>query len=205
MPTKPDISIGSFQKPTSAPLLTQEKKATTKAESVQPDSVEIALSQEAQETEEQLKPLESYEVALKKAAISKEEAAAIVDDLLLKGFYSEAYSLTSRISVRFRSRNYSDTLRINTALEVLKPTYQVGYEEMVYRYSLASSLETLGSTSFVFGKATDTREQLDKYFNDRLSYIETLPEMTVHLLYAKLSKFDDKIRTVLKEGAIENF
>jgi hypothetical protein len=76
---------------------------------------------------------------------------------------------------------------------------------MVYRYSLAASLAALGETVFKFTTNSDTRQTADNYFNERLTYIETLPEMTVHLLYAKLSKFDEKIRTVLREGAIENF
>jgi vacuolar-type H+-ATPase subunit I/STV1 len=199
MPTKPETTIGDFQRPKKV-----EPVAATSA-TQRLEEKETLLEREVKSTEEQLRPLESYEEALEKAGISKDEAATIVDDVLLKGFYSETIPITSRIKVRLRTRSYSDTMRVNTALDVLKPMYQVGYDEIVYRYSLAASLEYFAGKEFKFPTVKDDRDTQDKLFEERLKFLETQPEATVLILFEKLRKFDEKVRTVLKEGAIENF
>lgn len=204
MPTKPETTIGEFQRPkkTAAPAA-PASAAPTAAQRL--EEKETVLEREVKSTEEQLKPLETYEEALAKANISKDEAATIIDDVLMKGFYAETIPITQRVKVRLRTRSYSDTMRVNTALDVLKPLYQVGYDEIVYRYSLAASLESFAGKEFKFPSAKDSRDTQDALFEERLKFLESQPEATVLILFEKLRKFDEKIRTVLKEGAIENF
>lgn len=201
MPTKPETVIGDFQRPKQSPTPAPTGPTTSQ----RLEEKETLLEREVKSTEEQLKPLESYEEALAKAGIDKDQAATIIDDVLMKGYYSETIPVTSRINVRLRTRSYADTMRVNTALDVLKPMYQVGYDEIVYRYSLAASLEYFAGKEFKFPTARDSRETQDQLFDERLKFLETQPEATVLILFEKLRKFDERIRTVLKEGAIENF
>lgn len=169
------------------------------------DAAEKRIAEEAQAAEKQKKPLEKYEERLKEVGVTKEEAAVIVDSVLTHGFYEEDIPITKRFKVRFRTRQYADTLRLNNFLEQTRPAYQAHYQEAVFNFSLASSLREYGAQSFEHPKKDTTEKGADALFNARLTFVQGLPDAMVRLLYEKLGRWDDKIRVCLEEGAIENF
>jgi len=196
-----EVRIGDFSRPVVPP----KKAAQSSPTADKLTEAETALKTEADETEKKIKPLETYEERLKEVGVTKEQAAFIVDEVLLKGCYSEEISLTSRVSVKFRTRLYRDTQRMQSYLEVSRPTYEAHYSEIVFKYSLAAALEKFGADVFKHPTKASTGDEIEKSFQTRLTYVENLPDITLRLLYTKLGRFDRKIRVCLEEGAIENF
>lgn len=197
-----ETNIGDFERP----LVPPKKAAPPKGSIPQElNAAEQKINEELEETEKALTPLEAYEDRLKKIGVTVEAARAIFDDLLCKGFWSDEMVVSSKLKVRFRSRQYADTERFQQAVENARPQYESHYTELLFKYSLAASIEQFGSTKFKFPEASDTAEQGEKLFNRRFEFIMHLPDAMVRLLYTKLSRFDEKIRTVMEEGAAENF
>jgi hypothetical protein len=196
-----EVRIGDFSKPVVPPK--KSAQASPTAEKL--TEAEDILKKEADEAEKSLKPMASYEDRLKEIGVTREQAAFIVDEVLLKGCYSEEIHLTSRISVRFRTRLYRDTQRMQSYLEVSRPSYEAHYNEIIFKYSLASSLEKFGGDKFDHPNRKASGEEIEKSFQTRLTFVENLPDVTLRLLYTKLGKFDGKVRICLEEGAIENF
>ena len=202
-----EVRIGDFSKESVAPPKANKTMPTMPASPAADklDRVEGLLQAEADETERNIKPLETYEERLKELGVTKEQASKIVDEVLLKGCYTETVPLTSRISAKFRTRLYRDTQRMQNHLESARPTYEAHYNEIIFKYSLAASLEQFAQDRFEHPKKNASGDEIEKSFMTRLTYIENLPDVTLRLLYTKLGKFDNKVRICLEEGAIENF
>ena len=202
-----ETSIGDFERPI-VPAPKAQPKAPPKAEGPAPaalDAAEQKIVEEVAETEKVLSPLEAYEAKLKKAGLTVDTARAIFDDLLQKGYWTEEVQFSARTKVRFRSRQYADTERFQEHVEQVRPQYESHYNELLFKYSLAASLEQFGATRFEFPKTSDSAEQIEKLFQRRLEFVMRLPDAMVRLLYAKLGRFDEKVRAVMEEGATENF
>lgn len=201
-----EVAIGDFDRP----VVPQKKKpmpapAATGDTAAALDASAAQLEAAAQEAEKELGPLERYEKALKTLNITREEAASIVDDILTKGYWSKEFQITPRHKVTFRSRLYSDTQRFHDYIEVVQPKNPSYYNEILFQYSLAASLERYGGKVFEHPKRDATEEQADESFKRRLDYVSKLGDPALRLLYAKLAKFDEIVRTVMEEGAAENF
>jgi hypothetical protein len=210
-----EMRIGDFSKPLAdpkgtpkAPERTEEPRTLPPAEGPGVDKLntaEVRLKEKAEETEAALKPKMSYEAQLKAHGISMEEAAKIVDDVLFKGYYSEEIKVSSRVSVVFRTRQARDTERTFTYLEIHKPVYEQHYNEAISKHSLAAALERLGEDRFSFPDRKEGSDKIEDAFQERWAYVNALPDPVLRLLFLKMGKFDEKVRVVLQEGAIENF
>jgi hypothetical protein len=190
--------------PADAPTSSMLKGEGDAAEKLK--AAEQRLEDKADETEAALKPKVDYEARLKEHGISVEDAAKIVDDVLFKGHYAEEVKVSSRVSIVLRTRQARDTARTLTYLEVHKPLYENNYNEHVHKHALAASLVRLGEDRFTFpsGKAS-TADEVEDAFRIRLAYVNALPDPVLRLLFLKLTRFDERVRIVLQEGAIENF
>ena len=146
----------------------------------------------------------TYEQILEERGLTLEKAHAIVDSMLEKGFYEETLSIQLPtkvpITVTFRTRTQGDYIRYLRALEAYSPKFVEEQREIQLRYFLASSIIAFKGKTF---KAKDTDE--DKFFDEKLSWIEAQPERIVNLLGAKLNVFDMQVLAALNEGAVENF
>lgn len=203
MPSAEEIKIGDFSKP-----LVEMKPAAQPGESpskARLETAENSLEAEAQSAEAALKPIKSYEERLKEAGVTKEQAADIIDAVIMKGYWSEPVKVTSRISVTLRTRSARDVRRIQDYLEVQRPVYDNHYSEILGRMMLAASLEKLGKDSFSFPGKDAKDNEYETAFQQRATYIENLADPVLRLLLLKLWAFDEKIRTVLAEGTVENF
>lgn len=193
--TVDDLRIGDFSRPAAPRSPTEE---VLKAE-------ETKLDADVKRDEAVLKPMQSYEDKLKQVGISKEEAAEIVDSVLLKGHYSKEYSITKRIKVRFRTRGARDTKRATDMLEAQRFSMAAHYNETLGRYLLAASLEMFGNEKLEHPGKTATADDIEKSYAARLTYVENLSDPALRVLMQKLGVFDVMISTVLEEGTIENF
>jgi hypothetical protein len=209
-----DVRIGDFSRPLGtpdksikpakpdAPNLPQEtSKDSPTAQRL--DDAEARIATEIDRVEKDLTPLERYEKMLKSIGVSREEAAMIVDEILTKGYWEEEAKLTPLRRVKLRTRSYRDLERFYQFVELEQPKNTSYYNELLYKYSLAASLATYDGKSFTFPDGD--KAEVDKAFQARLRFVESLPEPAIRLLYARLGKFDEKIRIVTEEGAIEGF
>jgi hypothetical protein len=197
-----ETRIGDFSKPLVEKPAAAGATGDTK---VRLEAAEQNLEAEANTAEAALKPLKSYEERLKEAGVTKEQAAEIIDAVIMKGHWSEPIKITERIKLRLRTRSARDIRRIQDHLEVQRPIYDAHYTEIMGRMSLAASLESLGADKFTFPGKDAKSEEYEAAFQARVNYIENLADPTLRLLFLKLWTFDEKIRVVLSEGVIENF
>lgn len=195
MATPEELRIGDFSTPVAPQSPT--KDALEKAES--------RLDAEARRDEATLKPMQSYQERLAAVKVSREEAAEIVDSVLLKGHYSKDYAITQTIKARFRTRGARDTRRAQDMLENMRLTISAHYNEMLSRFLLAASLERFGDDKLEHAPRGANNDEHERAFMARLNYVESLSDPALRVLFDKLRIFDVMISTVLEEGTIENF
>lgn len=152
-----------------------------------------------------LSPVKDYRKFLEKNKISVDHAAQIVDNMLMQGFHEETYQLTSRFSVTFRTREKRDSIRLQTAIQVQQPSFQIVYDDIVARYNLAASLSQFGDTAFSFPKPGADAEETGGAFEERMRFVEGLADPVFDKLRTKLVKFDQLLIMVMREGVTENF
>lgn len=199
-----DVRIGDFSQPLRPPAPgTSTAPVATIKDGL--DGVAQQLAAGMQQDEQALQPLVAYENRLRAANVTVTQAHEIIDAVLLQGFYSEDVTLTPTIHARFRTRSARDTKRAQEMLETQRLTYDIHYAEIMARYLLAASLESLGTTRLPHSARTAKAEEVEQAYQTRLKFVEELADPALRLLLQKLSKFDQRVNTVLEEGAIENF
>lgn len=203
-----DVKIGDFSKPVTPP----KKAPASAAQAAQPspadarlEAQEAALDKEAEQAEKTLSPLQAYEKRLKEIGVTREQAAEMVDTLLTQGYWSEEVPVTQRLKVRLRTRKYRDTERLRNYIEVIQPKFPDYYNDILFKYSLAASIERFGKQVFSHPGKNESKEVVENAFQERLAFVDDMEEPMLRVLYGKLQKFDDKVRVVFEEGAIENF
>lgn len=201
-----DIRIGDFERPL-IPNKPLKEKVAPPAEAASPklDNAEDLLEQARNAVEKDLAPLERYERALKEIGVTKDEAAMIVDTILMQGYWSKEMDLTPKRKVKFRSRLYADTQRFHDYVEVTQPKNGAYYNEILFKFSLAASLEKYDDRTFSFPTKGSDDKAANVSFRERLDFVESLGDPAIRLLYARLAKFDEIVRVVMEEGAAENF
>lgn len=199
-----DMRIGDFKRPLSDQLGPDSPAPSGRtAEAL--EAKERTLSAEAARDEAALQPLAEYERQLAALGIARAKAAEIVDAILTQGFYSEAYPITSKVSVAFRTRGRRDVTRAQGLIEARRLSYDVHYADALQMYLVAASLERFGSQVLQHPARGAAADEIEKAYASRLSYVEGLGEPAFEIIRAKWFKFDQMILAVVKEGAIENF
>jgi len=200
MPSPEDLRIGDFSKP----LVPKPAKGDSPTKTSL-DAAESRLDAAASKDEEALKPLKTYEDKLKAVGLDKTKAAVILDDVMLKGFYSEEIAVTPRVKARLRTRNARDTKRAQTMLEGMRLTYDSHYAESLSRILLASSLEQFGNDQLPHPNRKAQDKDIEDAFTTRMSYVETMPDPALRIMFKRLMEFDQRVAAALEDGAIENF
>jgi hypothetical protein len=139
-------------------------------------------------------PRLTYDQKLKKHKLTKQQAAAIVDSLITKGFYEHPYRITSKYHVLFRTRDMDDQDRLMSRIEELAPKYPSSLDNLVGVYNLAASIQRFG-----------TKDLSEMEFVHRFDWVTKLPGPLADVLLQKLSSFDRMMQDVMDVGAIENF
>lgn len=190
-----EVKIGDFSKDLGQPGGTKTRL----------DSADQALETKVTDAEQQLKPRLSYEEQLKELGVSKEEAAEIIDSILMKGFWSEDIQITKRITMRLRTRQARDLQRAQNVIETQRPIFEDHKQAIFNRYCLAGSLERFAKDPLPYPQKSASGDAVEAAFQERLAYVDNLAGPIINLIYQKLFKFDSKIFTILSEGVIENF
>lgn len=199
-----DVKIGDFSTPI-APRKTSDAALPASPKDTQLAGAEAAIDKEAAQVEQTLGPLEAYEKRLKEIGVTREDAASMVDTLLERGYWSEDVAITSRIKARFRTRQYRDVERLRNYIEVVRPQHPDYYNDILWKYQLAASIEMYKTTVFKHPSRNDSKDEVEKLFQARLTFVDEMGDPMFRMLGIKLAKFDEKVRNVFEEGAIEVF
>lgn len=152
--------------------------------------------QDAIETKLNTQPSEEKEVAEKKdnkPEFNPEELAAIFDQIIFYGEYSEEVSIKDKLKVKLRTRTSEETEAINN--EVDGSSYQL-MATMNSRISLLNLRYALASYA---GKDL-TGMPMDQ----KIKFIAKIPTPVIAALFVALAKFDTKVYAACSEGD-ENF
>lgn len=202
------MAIGDFSKPVvpKAPVAVATPASASPTEA-HLRSAEARLDADAKKDEDALKPLQTYADRLAEAGISSEKAAKIVDDVLVRGFYSEEFPITKTVKMSLRTRSARDTKRIQDILEAARPSYDHHYHELLTRLLLAASLERFGADVLPHPPSKKaSADEIEKLFQERITYVDNaMSDPALRIAFQKLYKFDRMVAIALEEGAIENF
>jgi hypothetical protein len=174
-----------------------ETPATSLSEGIQED-----LQESIDKTKGLADKAKTYEQILSERGITLSKAHAVIDSMLEKGYYEEIIPLKlptpAPITVTFRTRTQADYIRYLRALELYNPKYVEEQQELQLRYFLAASLISFKGKTF-------TNTDPDKLIDEKIEWLEKMPERIVSLLGLKLTEFDLQIQAIMTEGAVENF
>jgi hypothetical protein len=197
LPRKPVIATGT----TGADKLEEElsKAAEKTAEKASEDGDNTRPKTPQEKAQDYLKGLEAV-------GVSAVEARGILEKVLVNDVYEES-SKMGPIQVTVRTRVYKDVMRTLRFLELEKPTYAMGINDVVARYNMAASLVEYNEQKFTFpttkGGASD--EEIENAFHERLAFVMELPVVAMNRLMQTVHNFDEKIAAVFAEGAPEDF
>jgi len=205
------MGIGNFKAPAKAPIeptMAQQAPQAPKATpaSVVTEAVKESLRADVSDTSTVSDKAVTYEEILESVGLTREKAYDILDAVLLEGFYQDIIALTPKVSVTLRSRVYGDIVRYHQAVERTQPQYTDAVNEMKLRYNLSASLAAFRGHTFEFPTPTaDNKDLVERAFQERMAFVESLSEEVVQLLCQKLHTFDRQVYAALNEGAAEFF
>lgn len=203
------MPIGNYKTPKEVDLAKVPSSAAAPAKltpsGTVADAVQKGLDADVGETGAVADRALTYEEVLKAVGLSREQAYAILDEMLLGDFYQEIIELSPKVSVTLRTRIYQDTVRYHQNLEVYQPRYESQRDEARSRYNLAASLVAFRGETFEHPPAGSPGTAIEEAFQKRMDYVCALPELVVDRLCTELHKFDKRVFAALNEGAVEFF
>jgi len=141
-------------------------------------------------------PEKSYDEKLKELGVTRDEANAVIDEIMTKNVYERAYPLTKNSRVVFRTRELSDQESTQDIIERSAPQFVGTMGLIMSKNNLLASLAELNGTRF---------ENNDVDRGKAKKFIERLPYAVFSVLINKLAQFDKLIATVTDESALQNF
>lgn len=146
-----------------------------------------------------------YEERLKAIGVTLKEARSIMEKMLTKGFYSEDFKI-GPILVTVRTRIYQDMIRTQHALEMEKPDFSTGVNELLNRYNAAASLVKYGEYMFNHpDPMTATDDAIEEAFEERLKFLKRIPGLAATKIQQYVFEFDQKMMAVFGDGAPQDF
>lgn len=166
---------------------------------VAPSAAPMEELDEATQLEKEIERLKrspelSYEERIRKHGIDVKTASLIVDSLLFKGEFRYSYEVTKKYAVVFKTRKFEDQEKTLGHLEIVNPQFPATVGNLISKNNLAHSLVKFGDTDFT-----------KMSFEERIRWLNDIPETLARLLAKKLSKFDEMVLDIMDEGVIENF
>lgn len=155
-------------------------------------------------SEEEAPQASTYEQGVLAAGLTMVQAREIMEAVLVGGQYEEVAKV-GPVRVKLRTRLYQDTLRTLRYLELEKPTYAAGINDVIARYNVAASLVSYGDRVFAVTAPGAKEAELDAAFHERLTFLIGLPQVAAQRLVDEVYKFDERLRAVFAEGAPEDF
>lgn len=193
MPSTPIRRPGTYVAPAA------EAIAAKMAEEAQEPETQNEESADKPEEEELLTPVDRWRKGLENAKLTEEEADAIIDEMISRGFYEKEYTLfRGRLIVRFRSRDGLALERIARALDNVRTNDDRVHTQLISRFNLASSLAAYGDKKFA-------KPANDDEFIERLKFVDSRPSAVLSQIYVALNNFDAQVFAALNEGAEMGF
>jgi hypothetical protein len=205
-----DLRIGDFSRPVVPPVSVSPAAPPGTSLGASKDILDdkdARLTDAVKAVEAELKPMASYEEQLREVGLDKAKAAEIVDAILTRGYWAEDVSITKSVKARFRTRSSKDRSRAVSFIETARPMYDSHYQELLSKLLLAASLESFASDKFDHPDLRSAKaDDIEAAFNARFRYVDSvISDPAFILLTRHFTKFDNKIRVVMQEGAVENF
>jgi hypothetical protein len=149
---------------------------------------------------------EQYLEGLDQVGLDLVGARAIMESVLIKGFYEESFRI-GPLTAKLRTRSYADTLRAQRYLETESPTYHANVNDLVARYNVAASLAQWGDNIFAHPEDNPDHDDalIESEFNKRLRFVLGRPAIVTAKLMELVYKFDLKVAAVFAEGAPQDF
>jgi hypothetical protein len=193
MPSTPIRRPGTYVAPAAEAIAA--KMQAEEPEEEQPEQAAAKI----EDDEEILTPIDRWRKGLETAKLTEEEADAIIDEMISRGFYEKEYTLfRGRLVVRFRSRDGQALERIARALDSVRTNDERVHSQIISRFNLASSLATYGDKKF-------TKPSTDEEFIERLKFVDSRPSAVLSQIYVALNNFDAQVFAALNEGAEMGF
>lgn len=167
-----------------------------KAEAPRPSAPAMELDADLEVPVED--PKEKYLKDLAALGVTKDQAATIIDAMVFQGFYEEEVQVTKKLKVKFRTRDARAADRLNEVVNKENPQFTTFLYALIANYNLAASLVGYGPHAF--------DPSTDEGFEKTLRYVKSrIPLPVFQLLVTKLSQFDEKLTTIMRDGCVENF
>lgn len=200
-----DLKIGDFTQSV-VPAKSASKAAMPPPAKIPVGPDEIALGAEAEAVEAELVPMRTYEDKLRDAGVTREEAAKIVDAIMMRGFWAEDVRITKSVLARLRTRGSMDRTRAINRVEAARPSYDAHYYDLMNKLLLAASLESFGAVKFAHPARDAKPDEVEAAFDARFTYLDAvIADPAYQLLLRAFLRFEDKVRVVTQEGVVENF
>ena len=182
----------------SKPTPEQEKKIEQTLEEMDDDGVKEALDRT--KTREEI--AKEYAEGLKKVELTVEEARAIIENLVVKGYHEEATRI-GPLTYRYRTRGHHDTLRTYAAVESSGIAMPEAMQEFINRHNTAGSLVSWGDRKFNHPEEEEAREQ---EFKKRLDFLTAaISDLVAIKMMQIIHDFDEKMAAVMADGAPQDF
>lgn len=136
---------------------------------------------------------ETKKVEEKKPEFSAEELAALFDEIMFQGEYSEEMKIKGKLSITFRTRTAEETLSISKSIDGIQANLITTINEHRAILNLGYSITNYQGKDL-------SKTSID----DRLTFIKKLPIPIIASLSDALIKFDRKVELACRE-AEENF
>lgn len=153
----------------------------------QPDPVKLVNP--TPEVEVKTEPVAEEKPEETRPKYNADELAAIFDELLFQGEYSETLKVKDKLLVTFRTRSSEESEEIAIALDTLGANLFTTLEQKRSVMNLQYSLVRYHNKDLSGLSVTD-----------KAKFIGKLPTPVIVALVTALSKFDDKVFAALREG-----
>ena len=148
----------------------------------------------------------TWEDRLQEAKLTPEQGLEILDSMIEKGYYEKSFPLYGgRRHLVLRTRDAYCRQRVALALDALRTNDARVHTQTTLRVCLAGSIAQFGKKILAFAPPDADLDVQEKAFNDRLRYIDSIPEPFLDILYETLSQFDIWTYAALSNGAPSGF
>lgn len=159
------------------------------------------------ESELKLTPAERWEKNIADAGLTQPQAFAILDDVIMKGYWEKEYNLfRGRLNVTFRTRDAQHRRRVQRALQDQNSSITpLTFTEIVSRYNLSGSLSVYKKVRLPFAAENGTPDQIEEAFLQRYDFVGKISGPVFDQLIEALIDFDKVVAAAFSEGAASGF
>lgn len=154
-----------------------------------------------------LTPAERWQKLLASAGITEQDAYAILDAVIQKGYWEKEYRLwNGRVKCVFRTRDAHHLMRVRQSLEDLSDRSEFSVSQTIFRVNTAGSLSSYQNVVLpAVDIAKASVEEIENAYVQRYNFIGKLPAPIFEQMYVALAHFDAVVTAATSEGAAQGF